>query len=96
MSKPTPAKKPKTATPLESISPPLSEAISDASSILKNFSSASHQKDECDHYGSLIACQLRGLSPQQRAIVMMEFNQIMFRARFGQYEEEGLNFANLS
>ena len=26
----------------------------------------------------------------------MEFNQIMFRTRFGQYEEEGLNFANLS
>ena len=45
MSKPTPAKKSKPATPLESISPPLSEAISDASSILKNFSSASHQKD---------------------------------------------------
>ena len=75
ISKPTPAIKSKPATSQECISPPLTEAISDASSILKNFTYASNQQDECDHYGSLITYQLRELSPRQKALVTMEFNQ---------------------
>ena len=76
ISKPTPAIKSKPATSLESISPPLTEAISDVSYILENFTYVSNKQEECDHYnGSLMAYQLRELSPRQKALVTMEFNQ---------------------
>ena len=57
-------------------------------SLLKSFTFATYQKDECNHSRSLIACRLRALTPQRMAVGMMEFNQIMLRIGFGQCEEE--------
>ena len=73
ISKPTPANK---SNSQECISPPLTEAISDVSYTLENFTYASNKLDECDHYnGSLMAYQLQELSQRQKALVTMEFNQ---------------------
>ena len=96
ISKPTPAIKSKPATSQECISPPLTEAISDASSILKNFTYASNQQDECDHYGSLITYQFWEFSPRQKALVTMEFNQDGSTGMMGHVEyEHAREFATL-
>lgn len=56
-------------------------ALKQASDTLKNITSPV-SKDELDHYGAMVACQLRTLTEEQRSMAMLRFSQMIHEIKF--------------
>ena len=39
-------------------------------------------KDECDHFGAMVACQLRSLPEHQRSLAMLQFSQLIHNLKY--------------
>lgn len=67
-------------------------ALKQASDTLKNINSPI-VKDELDHYGAMVACQLRGLTEEQRSMAMLRFSQLIHDIKFSQPPTHNYNSA---
>lgn len=56
--------------------------LSLATDTLRKLSSSAPQKDELDHFGSMVACQLRSLPEEQRSMAMLRFSAIIHEMKY--------------